>query len=45
MVIDNVLVGVVSFGDGCGRANKPGYYTYIAKYIDFILNETNNLRV
>lgn len=30
------LVGITSFGFGCGRPNYPGVYTKISEYIDFI---------
>ncbi|XP_043928663.1 hepatocyte growth factor activator [Protopterus annectens] len=30
------IYGIISWGDGCGRKNKPGVYTQVTKYIDWI---------
>ncbi|XP_050414425.1 uncharacterized protein LOC126828601 isoform X1 [Patella vulgata] len=33
-----VLVGIVSWGVGCDRANQYGYYTHISRYFDWIMS-------
>ena len=32
------LVGVVAHGEGCGREGKPGVYTDVRRFLDFIEN-------
>ena len=35
------LVGITSWGIGCGRVGYPGVVTRISSFIDFILNVTS----
>ena len=39
LVVGDTLIGLVSFGDGCGRPGKPGVYTRVSSYADQIAEE------
>ncbi|XP_016064467.1 PREDICTED: plasma kallikrein [Miniopterus natalensis] len=34
-----LLVGITSWGEGCGRREHPGVYTKVAEYVDWILDK------
>jgi len=36
LVVGDTLIGIVSFGDGCGKAGKPGVYTRVSTYTNDI---------
>lgn len=37
------LVGITSYGEGCGRPGKYGIYTKVSSYLDWIQNTMANI--
>lgn len=40
----HILVGLTSFGEGCARPDKPGVYTRVTSFLDFILENISDGR-
>lgn len=43
-MLRSAIIGIVSYGKGCGIPGHPGVYTEVKKYVGWIKNITNNFK-
>lgn len=43
-IVKTVQLGIVSYGSSaCGIIGRPAVYTYVSKYVDWIIDEINKI--
>ncbi|WP_328604336.1 serine protease [Amycolatopsis sp. NBC_00345] len=42
LMVGDTLIGIISFGDGCAKAGKPGVYTRVSAFVDDIKQQSQS---